>query len=63
MREDFGFDFFTFRYGKAKITIEAENFKVVKIVGDDSEWNQLDYDEQYEQIVEQFDIKFESMFE
>lgn len=63
MREDFGFDFFSFRYGKAKITINAENFKVVKVEGDATQWNELDYDEQHEQIVEQFDIKFESMFE
>lgn len=63
MREDFGFDFFSFRYGKAKIKINAENFEVVKVEGDSTQWDELDYDEQHEQIVEQFDIKFESMFE
>ena len=63
MREDFGFDFFSFRYGKARITINAENFEVVKVEGDDTKWNELDYDEQHEIKVEQFDIKFESMFE
>jgi hypothetical protein len=63
MREDFGFDFFSFRYGKAKITVNAENFNVVKVEGDATKWNELDYDEQHEIKVEQFDIKFESMFE
>ena len=63
MRENFGFDFFSFRYGKAKIWIDAETFEVIRASGDTSEWDKLDYDEQHEIKVEQFDIKFESMFE
>ena len=63
MREDFGFDFFSFRYGKAIITVEVENFQVVVFKGDLTKWKELTYDEQHEEIVEQFDIKWESMFE
>ena len=63
MREDFGFDFFSFRYGKAVITVEVENFQVVEFKGDLTKWKELTYDEQYEEIVEQFDIACEIMFE
>ena len=40
-----------------------ENFQVVEFKGDLTKWNELTYDEQHEEIVEQFDIKWESMFE
>ena len=63
MRVDFGFDFFSFPYGKAKITVRSQNFEVVKIEGDATKWNELDYDSQYEEIVEQYDIVWESMFD
>jgi len=59
MENYFGFDLFAFRYGKAKITIQAKNMIVIQVDGDSTEWNKLDYDEQYEEIIEQFNSMFE----